>query len=168
MIPTATRGELMFEETGDRIDVNTKATEFCELPIVRCGMIRHDGPRLHVALGSRTLAGQAFHVTVVFEGNAIRRVELTAIIPGQPANWSEWTMESDMATKALHESWAARALGRELEVKPFFTPNRLLPFERKPETAMYAQMAWGQVVSWYDSKGNNPYMTFLYGEKDPV
>lgn len=168
MNATATHGELTFEETGDRIDVNTKATEFCELPCIKRGMIRHDGPRLHVTIGERTIAGQKFHVTVSFDSNAIQRVALTAIIPGQPTGWENWTMESDMATKSLHESWAARVLGRELEMKPFFTPNHVLPFERTPQTAMYAQMDWGQVVSWYDSKGNNPYMTFLYGEKDPA
>jgi len=162
----ANHGELYFEETGERINASTLATDFSEFALVRKGRFHHFGSGVRVALGSHVISDQLFDVKVVFEGNALRRVDLCAITGKEGGNWADWSMENEMATKKLHEIWAAKVFERELTVKPFFTPNRVMPFEVKDDSPRYAQFSWGQVCSCYDSKGSSSYMSLLYGEHD--
>lgn len=156
-------GELILQETGDRISGATTATEFCERTIVKQGMIRHIGKDLRISVGDFTINDQLFKVTVHFAGNTIKRVELFAITSDEGKSWDDWTLEREMNRKKLHEAWTLRSFGKPMEVRPLLTPNRVLPFEVKDDTARYAQFDWGQVCSWYDSKGGFAYMTIDYG-----
>ncbi len=119
----------------------------------------HSGPGgERLTIPSVQIGGVWFHCVLRLDDGRVSSAELLAGESQLPSR--EWSRENELARKRIHESWAAKVLGRELVVRPVELeaenpgdpPMRITPAFTGPETPMHAECAWGEVLSVLDEK----------------
>lgn len=76
--------------------------------------------------------------TLLFEQQRLRNVGWAIILPGEAED--DWSVESEMRRKRLHDDW----LRKELGVPPY-------------------RFSWGEIVSEFDAKGVSSAIILAYG-----
>lgn len=79
----------------------------------------------------RELGGRSFHITIYFEGERLRSLDLALTDSAFGTTWSDWSRERELARKAAHDSWLS-------EVDSTLAPPR--------------RYGWGQVASVFDER----------------
>jgi hypothetical protein len=148
------QGMLDVEAPEGTIDPRMGARAFAETPLGKeCGK-KLEGMRTHFYLERAQLSGRAYRVEIIYEGEALSHVDLFLHMWGDAEGWAGWSEQRERSRKEQAEEWAKKAFGKAMEVKPFeLEGETVVPFEVKWDTARRLKFEWGEVVSYFDSKG---------------
>ncbi|MGH7131365.1 MAG: hypothetical protein ACREJO_05410 [Phycisphaerales bacterium] len=164
--PPGAAGFLRFDATGESLGPGMTAAQFTATKVGNHAATHFTGDGARIALGHHEIGGRRFDVTVKFMDGKVAGVELFAPLAGDGKDWSDWTLKGEMERKRVHEEWAAAYFGRAMEPKPIEMEGLngpVVPFEITGEYPRHAKFAWGEVASWYDSKGGQAWMSVVYG-----
>lgn len=136
------------------------------------------GGKVHVAAGRTSVqlppvavppGPDRFHVTARFVWERLESIELSVCLEGDGTDWSNWSMAQEMKRKQRHEAWARLAFGLALEPLALDvgggTPPTL-PHQIGPEHPRTAAYPWGEVGSFFDSKGGATFLRIRYANPD--
>lgn len=152
-------GNLRLDDLDLIVGARTRSADFAE-SLASKGKIRYAAEFTEVELGATRLQGTpCAAVTLRFEGPTLARIDIMLPLAGDEKGWANWTMEGEMSRKASHEAWARHVFGRELEPKQI---EGIIPFEVGADYPRFAAFPWGEVVSYYDSKGGFAYLCVRY------
>lgn len=164
MLNSGQTGELRLDDTGEVIGPETRAADFAESKAAAKGKISFGVEFTEVEFKSCSLQGtKCAAVTLRFAGERLTRIDLMLPLEGDEKGWANWTVAGETKRKQSHEAWAERVFGVKMELKPI---EGILPFEPDWEYPRHAKMAWGEIASYYDSKGGFPYLCVHYGRSD--
>jgi hypothetical protein len=103
-------------------------------------------PWSYFPLGPRAIGGQAFVVSLGFEGDALRTVDLSMVQAGEATSWEGYSDERELARKARHDAWLEEQLGP-------------LPW----------WFSWGEVTSSFDPRSGDTSIRIIhYGPESSV
>lgn len=159
-------GFLRFDATGEALGPGMTAAQFAATKVGNHAATHFTGDGARIALGHLEIGVRRFDVTVRFKDGKVAGVELFAPLAGDGKDWSDWTLKGEMERKRVHEEWAAAYFGRAMEPRPIEMEGLkepVVPYEITGEYPRHARFAWGEVASWYDSKGGQAWMTVAYG-----
>lgn len=158
-------GILSFDHTGETIGPALGCRAFAETQAAKAGSVHVAAGRSTFELRNCTIAGARFHARIEYLGESLQRIDLMMLSGRDGASWADWTRANEMARKRAHESWAAAAIGRELLLKPYLMPEPIIPFDAGEDHPRHAVFPWGELLSFYDSKGGASYLSLCYGVK---
>lgn len=131
--------------------------------VARASMNYYPGGVLATIDGCEILGRRAV-VGLTFRDGRLERASIFVRLPGDGTDWSQWTLDQELARKREHELLATMLFGAVLVPKAFeINGKKILPLELTPEHPLHAVFAWGEVVSGYDSKGGMAEMWIRYG-----
>ena len=159
-------GFLRFDATGEAVGPGMTAAEFAATKVGHHAATHFTGDGARIALGQEVVGGRRFDVTVRFKDGEVAGLELIAPLGSDGKSWSDWTLNGEMERKRVHEEWAAAYFGKVMEPKPIEMEGLsgpVVPFEINGEYPRHAKFGWGEVASWYGSKGGQAWMTVGYG-----
>lgn len=98
-----------------------------------------------LSIGRRAIGGQTFVPSLWFDGNALKKVELSMVQATESSSWDDYSEDRELARKAKHDTWVTDNLGRP--------PWRFL---------------WGDVQSEFDPRGGSSTIFITYQQRDAV
>lgn len=157
-------GQLKLDDTGEVVGPGTLAAEFAESKAAAQGTVHYHAEFTEVELGARVLEGtKCAAVTLRFVGPRLTRIDVMLPLAGDEKGWANWTVAGETKRKKSHEEWLERVFGVKLGLKAI---DGIVPFEPDWEYPRHAMTEWGEVASYYDSKGGFPYACVHYGPRD--
>jgi hypothetical protein len=97
------------------------------------------GEWAHYSFTKVKISGMIFSLTVTFKEENISSISLSNEDKEYGLSWEDWTLEKEMNRKKSHEIWLSKVLGEP-------------PYRYK----------WGNVESFYDSKGGFSHILIRY------
>jgi hypothetical protein len=158
-------GVLTFDRTGEAIGPAITCRDFAESKEAKSGTLHLASGRSIFELKNCTIAGARFHARIEYHWETIHRIDLMMTRSSDGTSWSDWNYENEMARKRSHESWSAALIGRPLELKPYLMPEPVIPYNAGEDHPRHAVFPWGELLSYYDSKGGGSYLALCYGVK---
>lgn len=156
----SSNGDLLLSEFGQTIGPRTLSADFAESKAAAKGKIRYAGDFTEVELGACKLQGtKCAAVTLRFQGPKLARIDVMLPITGDEKGWANWTMDGEMRRKAAHEKWGEELFGVKLEPAQM---DGIVPFEVGADYPRSAKTPWGEIASYYDSKGGFAYLCVHY------
>lgn len=163
----STNGALFFDETGEIIGPRTTPDEYTLTKLRTLGSLRNSPEGLVCGFDSQLVYGVRFNVKLAFSERSLARVDLCPNLASDSSGWAGWTMESEMSRKSIAEKWAERVFGKEMLIKPIVLPDLAEPIHPAtpgPDHPRHAVHAWGEVTSYFDSKGGFAAMWIKYND----
>lgn len=164
----ASQGILLIDDPPGTIDPAIGARDFSQTKLgLECGK-KLQGMRTTFYLERATIAGRAFRVDIIYQAEALDRVELYLHLWGDAEGWSGWSEQRERSRKEQAEAWAKDLFGREMEVKPFeMEGQEIVPFDVKWDTPRRLKFPWGEMVSYFDSKSAFAGVGIFYFPEEP-
>jgi hypothetical protein len=163
------RGVLSLSHPPGEIDPALPLHAFAQTPLGQaCGRVV-EVRRTRLTLDHAVVEHQPFRVELSYDGDRLDRLELVLPLPGDDKGWDGWTEAQERTRKKQAEAWAARVFGRPMEIKPFVLDDGtvLTPFETRWDSPRRLALPWGEVGSFYDSKGGFSWMVITYRSRVP-
>lgn len=158
-------GTLILNDTGEAIGPVTTAADFAQSKAASRGMTSYGTEQTEVEFKPCLVSGTRFAAaSLIFRGPRLSHIDMMLPIDGDERGWDNWTMQNEMSRKAAHESWAERAFAVQLLHKPI---EGIVPYEPGPDYPRHAITPWGEVISYYDSKGGFAFLRVRYGTESP-
>lgn len=152
----ASAGILPISGTQGTIDLSTDLPTFENAPLARQCERTLTAEWTEFTLRSARLADQTFIVTWRFNHQSLHAIELVLQQTDDGTSWSDWTEEKERRRKSASEAWVNKTFHTKMVVKPFEFEGKLItPFEVLWDTPLCAQFPWGEITSFYDSKGGS-------------
>ena len=161
----ATTGVLRLDESGYPLGPATTLSELDAARPFGPGSRRRYGDETYVTLSSQPLNGQVFKITLVFDPDRLAAIDLFLPMAGEGASWADWSLDGERARRAAAEAWAERVFGQVFAIKPYVDPEtgrQIMPFDPDREHPKHLRFGWGEVISYYDSKGGMSGMRVRY------
>ncbi len=132
------------------------------------GRMHYDPTGVSATLEKCEILGRACAAGLRFERGRLGRVSIFVRLQGDGTDWSQWTLDQEMARKVEHEPLARALFGVALAPRPFpINGKAILPMEIGREHPNHALLDWGEVVSGYDSKGGMAELWIVYADRRP-
>lgn len=98
-----------------------------------------DGVYSRYELGRQKIDNDIFYVSLFFDNEKIEILSISLVIDDDTPSWSTWSEEREILRKELNNKWLYKYLG--------YPPYKY---------------DWGEISSYYDSKGGFSYITIKY------
>jgi len=153
---------------GDLLISRALTLDAFEVAPARAGArMNYHGHGVSVRLDGRDVLGRPAIVGLEFRAGSVERAWICLRLPGDGKDWSDWTLEQEMARKRAHDELAFALFGAALTLRPMDVGGKpVLPLFPGPEYPNHARFTWGEVVSGYDSKGGAAEMWISYRTRD--
>jgi hypothetical protein len=143
-----------FDDPPGEVSPALTATTFAQTPLGRAAAMLLDGMRTRFTLEHCTSLGRPFKAEIIYDAQHLDRIELFLLLPGDNKGWESWSEDGERNRKQQAEAWIADMFGQKPAVLPFeFEGQWITPFETKWDTLQGLRFPWGEVTSYFDSKG---------------
>lgn len=116
-----------------------------------------------IRLTAVRIGGAEWDVEIRFQNEGVHRVVMVARLPGDAANWDEWTMDQETCRKAFHEEWATRVLGAGFETLRVEVDGKWISTQWPEPAPKQATFPWGQLRSAYDGHTSQAMLVMMVG-----
>lgn len=162
----AQTGQLRFDATGECVGPGTRYSEFANTRTGKLLTKRTWRETVYAEVSRESLEGMELQISLEFENDQLVRVNLFVPQAGDSKGWDGWTKEGETARQRAGEAWIEKTFGQKPTLKPYIsdTGKEIIPAMPVENHPRYLKFPWGEVVSYFDSKGGFPGVTVKYGK----
>jgi len=152
---------------GNTISPTLTQTEFREGPVFQAASPHDYGthPWIHFNFKGGLVEGKPLLVSLCYYDQLLVMVSLTVnLYPPGPADWSNYSLEVEAATKTFHDQLLVGQFGKPTHTVDM-SPGHLKAAQATLARSNEWRFNWGSVFSGHDSKGGGTSIVVRYGDR---